>query len=150
MQIMTLITAGCTIFFVVYTLLKGIEYKQKIKSNEPDGIYSIMKRAQPKQIDVEIKSSDLKMKAENLINTHDVYSMQAEQLYREINLIEDKIERENASCIRSESEVKSLIRESLRLQESKCKIEAKMIKITQDLDKIAKEELRRQVMRAGR
>ena len=148
MQVITWVIAGCAVFFVVYTVLKAIEFKQKI---QPKGIYSIMKHTQQKRnIDVEIKSKDLYMKAENLIDMHEVYAKQAEQLSKEIDLVEEKIEEEMISPIRSEISMRFLVNKSLKLQEEKCKIEAKIIKIMQDLDKIAKEELRRQVVRAGR
>lgn len=148
MQVITWVTVGCTAFFVIYTVLKAAEFKQK---TQPQGIYSIMKRAQPKRnIDVEIKSNDLYMKAENLIDMHEVYAKQAVQLSKEIDLVEEKIDKEIISPIRSDISMKLLVNKSLKLQEEKCKVEAKMIKIMQDLDKIAKEELRRQVVRAGR
>ena len=135
MQIITWLATGCAVFFVIYIILKGYQYKHKNKPQQP---------AKRKKINVEIRSDDLYMMAENLIALHEVYALQVEQLSKDIEAIEDEILIEKQSYVGSDTTIKRLVSRSLKLQENKCKIESKMIKLMNELDKLAKEEYRRQ------
>lgn len=84
------------------------------------------------------------MKAENIIETHDVLALQAEQMQREINTTEKQLQAERVSMICDKSEIQRLIKHSLNLQQNKCKLEAQTIKLMDELDKIAHEEYKRQ------
>ena len=139
MKVLEWLVIGLIAFTVIYMILKVIETGSKCKKAQQP----VQK---PIQEQVEIKSRDLYCKAENLIAIHEVYALQVEQIVTQINEVEDALVAERTSCIKSDSEIRSLIKQSLRLQEQKCKIESKMLKIMDDLDKIAKEEYKRQMM----
>lgn len=131
---------GIVALMIIYLILKIIASKNE--DNSPVQAIRIKPRPRPKQI--EIVSRDLYVRAENLLNTSEVYGLQAEQLRRQINDIEDALQKERASMIRDDRTIKEYIAKSLRLQERKCQLESKMIKINKELDDIAKEEYRRQ------
>lgn len=101
------------------------------------------------------------MEAENLIATHEVYGLQLHEIIENINKVENTLDRwrkfnkfyselKSDEAIResleivSDTEAKFLMSKSLKLQEQKCKLEAKMLKIMKQLDHIAEEEYRRQ------
>ena len=139
MTMLNMLMYGFIGYTVVYMILKAIEQNEKYKK--------IQKPVQkPTQKQVEIKSRNLYCKAENLIAKHEVYALQVEQIVTQINDVEDALNAERQSCIRSDKEIKSLIAKSLKLQEQKHNIESKMLKIMDDLDKIAMEEYKRQMM----
>ena len=126
-------------YTVIYIILKAIatneEYQKSL--HQPAEIRELV---QPKKIQVEIVSNDLYMKAENMIATHDVLALQAEQIQHEINTTEKQLQAERVSMICDKSEIQRLIKHSLNLQQNKCKLEAQMIKLMDELDKIAHEE----------
>lgn len=136
MSSLEILVYGLIGFTVIYMILKAMSMQSS--TTRPN-----MQVRQTRVIDVEITSRDLYMKAENLIQTHDVLAFQTTQIQHEIDTIEDLLAKEQNSPIKSESEIKSLISQSLRLQEKKCNIEGRMIKIMSDIDKLAKEELKR-------
>ena len=128
-------------FTVLYMILKSIEYKYKSCGNKTN-THNTAKKKHIKEI--EIVSRDLYVKAENLIAMSEVYELQAEQLRHEIDNIEDMLSSERMSIINSDKEIKSLINKSLKLQERKCNLESKILKINNELTKIAEEEYKRQ------
>ena len=137
MKVLEWVVIGLIAYTVIYMILKAIEFNHKYRMAQQP-----IQKPTPKQI--EIKSRDLYCRAENLIATHEVYGLQVEQIAHQINEVELALETERASCIKSDSEIKSLIAKSLRLQEQKCRLESKMLKICKELDDIAKEEYKRQ------
>ena len=137
MKVLEWVVIGLVAYTVIYMILKAIEFNHKYRMTQQP-----VQKPTPKQI--EIKSRDLYCRAENLIATHEVYGLQVEQITHQINEVELALETERASCIKSDSEIKSLIAKSLRLQEQKCRLESKMLKICKELDDIAKEEYKRQ------
>lgn len=141
MNILNMVVIGLVAFTIVYMILKAIAVYSDRRSEyeEPEQITHIT------EIEIEIKSRDLYVKAENLIATCEVYALQAEQLLREIDRTQDKIDAERKSAIKDEGQIQELISKSLKLQERKCNLESKMIRINSELDKIAKEEYRRQI-----
>lgn len=130
-------------YTVIYMILKSIQLAQvRREVSEPS-----KPAPQPKRIEVEITSRDLYCKAENLIQTHEIYSLQAEQLMKQINEVEEDIKNEQVSVVRSDDMISKLVARSLRLRENKCAIESKMLKISDELDKIALEEYKRKMAR---
>lgn len=142
MNVLNMVVIGLVAFTIVYMILKAIAVysDRRGEYEEPEQITHIT------EIEIEIKSRDLYVKAENLIATNEVYALQAEQLLREIERIDDKLTAEKRSPVRDNAVVQKLISQSLKLQEKKCNIEAKMIRINSELDKIAREEYRRQTL----
>ena len=158
MATLRVIVSIIIIFFVAYIIIKILACKEQhqivIESEDSD-------KKKKSRIQVEIKSNDLYMEAENLIATHDVYALQVDDITNKIDMIEDKLDKwrkyhklynkldidqlimESVDII-SDTEAEFLVSKSLKLQEQKCKLEAKMLKIMKQLDNIAKEELRRQ------
>ena len=124
-------------YTVIYMILKAIATNEEYQK-------SLHQPVQPKKVQVEITSNDLYMKAENIIETHDVLALQAEQIQREINTTEKQLQAERVSMISDKSELQRLIKHSLNLQQNKCKLETQMIKLMDELDKIAHEEYRKQ------
>ena len=130
-------------YTVIYIILKAIATNEEYqKSLHPPA--EIREPVQPKKVQIKITSNDLYMKAENIIETHDVLALQAEQIQREINTTEKQFQAERVSIISDKSELQRLIKHSLNLQQNKCKLETQMIKLMDELDKIAHEEYRRQ------
>ena len=132
------IIVGIIVFTVVYIILKAIAINEE---------YNISQQTIQIPREIEIISKDLRLRAENLIATHEVYALQVEQLVIDINKIEDILEANKKSKVlkMSETEVRALISESLTLQDKKCRLESKIIKIIGELDKIAMEEYKRQL-----
>lgn len=146
---------GISIVFTIgYIILKTFEYKESQPNTESKG-------ASPKPREIEITSRDLYMEAENLIATHEIYALQIDNIVENIRQVEKKLDKYrmakrfkgtltvgdmigDGSAIPSDVEAEFLISKSLKLQEQKCKIEAKMLKIMKQLDAIAEEEYRRQ------
>lgn len=141
MKVLEWVVIGLVAYTVIYMILKAIEFNHKYRMTQQP-VSKPVQKPTPKQI--EIRSRDLYCRAENLIATHEVYGLQVEQITHQINEVELALETERASCIKSDSEIKSLIAKSLRLQEQKCRLESKMLKICKELDDIAKEEYKRQ------
>ena len=142
--------------FVIYMILRIISAVeiQKSKEIEEEQKSQPIRKPQKKLINVEITSRDLIIKAQNLIDQSEVYGLQIEQCVREIAEIECKLEEarnpipeltHNEKLDLSNPVVKELVNQSLRLQERKAKLEEKLIKIHTGLDKIAEEELKRQM-----
>lgn len=142
MNVLNMVVIGLIGFTVIYMILKAIAIQQDRRNEECEVKEQITHTT---EIEIEIKSRDLYVKAENLLATSEVYALQAEQLLREIDRIQDKIDAERRSTIRDESRFRNLVTQSLKLQEKKCNLESKMIKINSELDKIAREEYRRQI-----
>lgn len=138
MTVLEYLIIGLVAFTVIYMILKVIAIGSSCRRAQQP-----VQKPTPRQI--EIKSKDLYCRAENLIATHEVYALQVGQIVTQINEVEDALVAEKASCIKSDTEVRSLIARSLKLQEQKCKIESKMLKICDELDKIAKEEYKRRM-----
>lgn len=156
MVTLKVIVAIIILFIIAYMIIKVLAHKEQhqivITPEQPKKIVTKM---------VEIKSKDLYMVAENLIATHDVYALQTDEIAENINKIEnildrwrkfnkyygelkaDEVIRESLEIV-SDDEAKLLMSKSLKLQEQKCKIEAKMLRIMKQLDNIAEEEYRRQ------
>ena len=86
-------------YTVIYMILKAIatneEYQKSL--HQPAEIRELV---QPKKVQVEITSNDLYMKTENIIETHDVLALQAEQMQREINTTEKQLQAERVSIDR--------------------------------------------------
>lgn len=139
MKVLELLVIGLIAYTVIYMILKYIALRQEYESIQQP-VQECTKKT------IEITSKDLYCKAQNLIEMHEIYALQIEQIVEQINRVEETLEIEKASCIRSDIVIKPLVAESLRLQEQKCRIEAKMLKIQDDLDKIAKEEYKRQLV----
>ena len=131
-------------YTVIYMILKAIATNKEYQRSLHPPAESIQEPVKLKKIQVEIVSNDLYMKAENMIATHDVLALQAEQMQREINTTEKQLQAERVSMICDKSEIQSLIKYSLNLQQNKCKLETQMIKLIDELDKIAYEEYKRQ------
>lgn len=143
MNILNMVVIGLVGYTIIYMILKAIAVSQDKRNVECQENEQITHKT---EIEVEIKSRDLYVKAENLIATCEVYELQAEQLLREIERIDDKLTAEKRSPVRDNAVVQKLISQSLKLQERKCNLESKMIRINSELDKIAKEEYRRQTL----
>lgn len=143
MNILNMVVIGLVGYTIIYMILKTIAVSQDKRNIERQENEQITHKT---EIEIEIKSRDLYVKAENLIATCEVYELQAEQLLREIERIDDKLTAEKRSPVRDNAVVQKLISQSLKLQEKKCNIEAKMIRINSELDKIAREEYRRQTL----
>lgn len=156
MTVLRVLVGLIIIFFVAYVIIKVLAYKEQHQIViEPEEQI----KSRPRQI--EIKSKDLYMEAENIIATHDVYGLQLDDIVNKISSIEqvldrwrrfqklsstftiDQVIREKSNIV-SDTEAEYLISKSLKLQEQKCKIEAKILKLMKQLDKIAEEEYRRQ------
>ena len=75
-----MVVIGLVAFTIIYMILKAIAVcgDRRSEYEEPEQITYIT------EIEIEIKSRDLYVKAENLIATNEVYALQAEQLLREI------------------------------------------------------------------
>lgn len=131
-------------YTVIYMILKAIATNEEYQKSLHPPAEDTERQVKPKKIKVEIVSNDLYMKAENIIETHDVLALQAEQMQREINTTEKQLQAERVSMICDKSEIQRLIKHSLNLQQNKCKLEAQMIKLMDELDKIAHEEYKRQ------
>lgn len=140
MNVLNMVVIGLVGYTIIYMILKAIAVSQDRHNVEHQDEQITHKT----EIEVEIKSRDLYVKAENLIATSEVYALQAEQLLREIDRIQDKLDIERKSTIKDNIQIQELISKSLKLQERKCNLESKMIRINSELDKIAKEEYRRQ------
>ena len=143
MNVLNMVVIGLVAFTIVYMILKAIAVSQDKRNIERQENEQITHKT---EIEIEIKSRDLYVKAENLIATCEVYALQAEQLLREIDRTQDKIDAERKSAIKDEGQIQELISKSLKLQERKCNLESKMIRINSELDKIAREEYRRQTL----
>lgn len=159
---LTTFMAICVIYFIAYIILRVWAYKEQntraygnIEKQESE----VKTRIKSKYRNVEIVSKDLYMEAENLIATHDIYALQIENLSKQINDIDKTLERykkskndtltikqavRDKSDIISDKEAENLVSKSLKLQETKCRIEAKILRIMKQLDHIAEEECRRQ------
>jgi ATP-dependent protease HslVU (ClpYQ) ATPase subunit len=152
----------CIVYLIAYIILRVLAYKEQ--NTKSYGSIEKQKseskpRIKSKYRNVEIVSKDLYMEAENLIATHDVYAFQVENISKQIDDIErtlnkykmskkDKLTIKQAvgdgSDVISDKEAEVLVSKSLKLQETRCRIEAKILRIMKQLDKIAEEELRRQ------
>lgn len=142
MNVLNMVVIGLVGYTIIYMILKTIAVSQDKRNIERQENEQITHKT---EIEIEIKSRDLYVKAENLIATCEVYELQAEQLLREIDRTQDKIDAERKSAIKDEGQIQELISKSLKLQERKCNLESRMIRINSELDKIAREEYRRQI-----
>lgn len=155
---MNLAVYGFGSFTVTYIALKAVASRERYRQmRQAQQSQQIMVSPKPPR-QVEIVSRDLYMEAENLIETHEVLGSQVEQIVRQINQIEAILARhyravklketiaidEVIAGTKSDTEVEYLTSKSLKLQEQKCRIESKMLKIMKQLDKIAQEEYKRQ------
>jgi hypothetical protein len=143
------------ILFGIYMVAKIISAVQEQNINTEceecvDTVTQPKPKEQKKLIDVEITDTDLRNKAKNLIELHDVYGLQMEHLTRGINEIDDKLQEirnplpqltHNNKLDMTNPIVKELIRKSLKMQEQRAKLDGKMMKINSDLDKIARMQL---------
>lgn len=129
---------GIAIIFVVVAVVYMI---LKIIGQIQDNTTRQMREPTPKEI--EIVSRDLRIKAENLLAMSEVYELQIVQLVYEIQNTEKELKNNTTM---SELDRRLLINRSLRLQERKCIIEGKMLKIDKELAEISLEEYRRQMM----
>jgi hypothetical protein len=137
MKYLEWLTIGIVIIFILYIILKIIG---KIQDNQ----YDEEENYRPTPKDIEIVSRDLYIKSENLLAMIDIYELQLAQLKHEIADIEGELNV--AKSLKQSENAKMLTGRSLRLQERKCIIEAKIIKTNDELAKIALEEYRRQMM----
>ena len=85
------------ILFGIYMVVKIISAVQEQNTDTEceecvDTVTQPKPKEQKKLIDVEITDTDLRNKAKNLIELHDVYGLQMEHLTREINEIDDKLQ----------------------------------------------------------
>lgn len=127
------------IFVVIYMILKVIEQMQENRIE--------IQHHEPTPREIEITSRDLYVKAENLTAMAEVYELQLTQISHEIDEIDEKLSENKKSFIRmSNNDEKLLVGRSLRLQERKCILESKILKINDELAKIALEEYRRHIM----
>lgn len=138
MKTIRMLVVIMVIFTVIYMILKYIAMIQEKKQ------VNMHKRViTPREI--EITSRDLYVKSENLLALSEVYELQLVQITHDIDNIENKINEERKSYIQNANDIKSLVDKSLKLQERKCILESKMLKINNELSEIALEEYRRQM-----
>lgn len=129
LTIVTILVAILVIIYIVLKVVENIQMNNQIYEHEPT----------PKEI--EIVSRDLKIQAENLLAMSEVYELQLVQYKHEIEDIEQKLK-----TTPKDSDIHhTLVGRSLRLQERKCIVESKIIKINRELSEIAIEEYRRQM-----
>ena len=124
------------VIVIIYMILKIVGQAQ-------DNIIQQKRKSNPTPKEIEIISRDLRVKAENLLAMSEIYELQIVHYTHEIENIEDELGNDTSM---TESERRLIIGRSLRLQERKCIIEGKMLKIDKELSEIAIEEYRRQVM----
>jgi hypothetical protein len=116
---------------VVYFVLKIVENSREYQTNDH----------KPLPNEIEIVSRDLKIKAENLLSMSEVYELQLIQYKHEIDNIDQKLR----TTPKNSDIYHTLVGRSLRIQERKCIVESKIIKINRELSEIAIEEYKRQM-----
>ena len=132
---------GFSILYIILKIISTINICKSIKAEQ------MQIQTEPKMIQVEIVSKDLRVKAENMINLVDIYSRRMYHMQCEIDAIEEQIRAERSCSITcSEEHIEELIVRSLKIDEDKYKLESKVIKLNEELDKIARTELERQSM----
>lgn len=95
---------------------------------------------------IEIKSKDLRVEAENIINLVDIYSRRMYHMQKEIDKIEQEIQdHKSCSIACSDEYIETLIVKSLKIDEEKYKMESKLIRLNNELERIALEERDRQL-----
>lgn len=139
MKTIRMLVVIMVIFIVIYMILKYIAVVQEKKQ-------ACMRERVITPREIEIVSRDLYVKSENLLALSDVYELQLVQIGHDIDNIESMIDEERRSCIQNTNDIKSLIDKSLKLQERKCILESKILKINKELSEIALEEYRRQMV----
>ena len=129
-------------FTVIYIILKYIEENHAmIMANQSNNTAM-------NHIDVKIVSKDLYIKADIITRQMDIYSSQAYMINEQIDLINEKIQTERCQGIATNNNyVNDLILQALNLEDTKCKLETKIFKLNEELEKIGIEELRRQRLR---
>ena len=141
MNILNTTVICLAIFTIVYMILKTIQCIQMNKQKSSD-----IKVLMPHEI--EIVSRDLYIKAQNLIELSEVYELQISQLMHGIDDIEYQLQIERTTSIvqgKNSNEINILINKSLKMQERKCILESKVLKINKELNDLALEEYRRQM-----
>lgn len=134
---------GFSILYIILKIISTINICKSIKAEQ----MQMQIQTEPKMIQVEIVSKDLRVKAENMINLVDIYSRRMYHMQCEIDAIEEQIRTERSCSITcSEEHIEELIVRSLKIDEDKYKLESKVIKLNEELDKIARTELERQSM----
>ena len=136
MRVIEVIVTAMLIFTLVYMIIKSIAVfgdKIYINTNEDEC-----------NGEIEITSSDLYIEAENLLTTVDVYNAQSYELMKQIAEIDKQIMHAKSCKVTSnERDITKMRIQSYKLQEQKCKLDAKVIKLNRQLDKIAMEEYER-------
>lgn len=139
MKTIRMLVVIMVIFIVIYMILKYIAVVQEKKQ-------ACMRERVITPREIKIVSRDLYVKSENLLALSDVYELQLVQIGHDIDNIESMIDEERRSCIQNTNDIKSLIDKSLKLQERKCILESKILKINKELNDLALEEYRRQMV----
>lgn len=108
-----------------------------------------MQIAEPakKMQEVEITDYDLKLRAENIIETMDVLSVKADMYRRKLDEIHEQIENEKMSVVNNKYELDALNMSAVTTHENKCKIQDKLVKLNMELTKIGREQINRNMTR---
>lgn len=139
MGLLKMIATFIIIFMVVYMILCVLAVFER----------SRMQVAEPakKMQEVEITDYDLKLRAENIIETMDVLSVKADMYRRKLDEIHEQIENEKMSVVNNKHELDALNMSAVTTHENKCKIQEKLVKLNLELTKIGREQANRNTTR---
>lgn len=137
MNILIGLTLICVIYFIVYIILGCIAYKERCERRQLEHNTNTMQdlpKKEVKQVEVVIKEDTWEhVQIENLKERVDILALQAEDISRDIDKTNEKIQIERCSTIGDKAEVDRLVKLSLSLQAKKNDIENKILKYNKDI-----------------
>lgn len=141
MNILIGLTLICVIYFIVYIILGCIAYKERCERRQLEHNTNTMQdlpKKEVKQVEVVIKEGTWEhVQIENLKEKVDILALQAEDISRDIDKTDEKIQIERCSTIGNKAEINRLVKLSLNLQAKKNDIENKIIKYNKEIIAIA-------------
>lgn len=139
MELLKMIATFIVIFIVVYMILCVLAVFERSKMQVVEPIQTTQ--------EVEIIDYDLKLRAENIIETMDVLSVKADMYRRKLDEIHEQIENEKMSVVNNKYELDALNMSAVTAHENKCKIQDKLVKLNLELIKIGREQANRNITR---